>query len=234
MSGGARTILVTGGTGALGSAITERLMEQGHRVAVTWVMEAEAERLAGNVGASLKLLRADVTDEGSISDALSQVRRDLGPIDGLVHLVGAWAGGSLTHEHPVEQWQRMIELNLTSAFLCCRAVLPEMIERDHGRIVLVSSRTAHTDRAGQVGYAVAKAGVEVLAQTISEETRAYNVTANVVAPSTMDTPANRRAMPDADPDAWVTLDDVSASICFLVNEPAGAIRGATLPLYGGV
>lgn len=131
-------------------------------------------------------------------------------------------------------WDRMLEINLTSAFLCSRAVLPEMIERGRGRIVLVSSRTAHVDRAGQVGYAVAKAGVEVLAQTISEETRAHDVTANVVAPSTIDTPANRHAMPDADYDAWVSLDDVAGSISFLLNEPGGAIRGTTLPIYGAV
>jgi NAD(P)-dependent dehydrogenase (short-subunit alcohol dehydrogenase family) len=109
-----------------------------------------------------------------------------------------------------------------------------MIARDRGRIVLVSSRTARSDRSGQVGYAVAKAGVEVLAQTIAEETRAHNVTANVIAPSTIDTPANRRAIPDGDFDSWVTLDDIAASISFLINEAAGAIRGATLPLYGGV
>ena len=87
---------------------------------------------------------------------------------------------------------------------------------------------------GQVGYAVAKAGIEVLAQTVAEETRAYNVTANVIAPSTIDTPGNRRAMPDADFSSWVSLEDVAGSISFLVNEPGGAIRGATLPLYGGV
>ena len=100
--------------------------------------------------------------------------------------------------------------------------------------MLVSSRTAHADRAGQVGYAVAKAGLEVLAQTIAEEHRGHNVTANVIAPSTIDTPGNRLAMPKADFSSWVSLEDVASSISFLVNDPAGAIRGATLPIYGGV
>jgi len=232
--GATKTVLVTGGTGALGGAVTKRLVEEGHRVAVTWVVEAEAEQLTDRVGTPFMAVRADVTDPSSLEDAIASVREHLGPVEALIHLVGAWAGGATTHHHTLDLWHRMLELNLTSAFLCCRAVLPEMIERDNGRIVLVSSRTARHDRGGQVGYAVAKAGAEVLAATIAEETRAHNVTANVVAPSTIDTIANRRAMPDADFDSWVALDDVAASISYLINEEAGAIRGAVLPLYGGV
>ena len=228
------TVLVTGGTGALGSAVTRRLLDDGHRAAVTWVVESEAARVAEELGDSVLAVRADVTDETSIAEAVAQVRAELGPIDALVHLVGAWAGGALTHEHSRDQWERMIELNLTSAFLTARAVLPEMIERNTGRIVFVSTRTARIERAGQVAYAVAKAGVEVLAQTIAEETRSYEVTANAVAPSTLDTPANRRVMPDADTSRWVSVEDVAAAISFLVSEPAGPLRGATLPLYGGV
>lgn len=228
------TVLVTGGTGALGTAVTQRLLEDGHRVAVTWVVEGEANRLTDRVNASFMPVHADVTDPESIDDAFRQVRSHLGPIDGLVHLVGAWTGGTPVHEHEPDDWDRMLEVNLTSAFLCGRAVLPEMIERGAGRIVFVSSRTAHFDRAGQVGYAVAKAGVEVLAQTISEETRAHDVTANVVAPSTIDTAANRRSMPDADYGAWVSVEDVASSISFLLNDSGATIRGATLPLYGGI
>jgi NAD(P)-dependent dehydrogenase (short-subunit alcohol dehydrogenase family) len=229
-----KTIVVTGGTGALGSAVTESLLAEGHRVAATWIVEADAERLAERSDPSFLAVRADVTDPASIDRALEDVRSKLGPIDGLVHLVGAWAGGMPAHQHPVERWDAMLELNLTSAFLSCRAVLPDMIERNHGRIVLVSSRTAHADRSGQIGYAVAKAGVEVVAQTIAEETRDHDVTANVIAPSTLDTPANRAAMPDARTDAWVTLDEVAAAISFLVGDSAGALRGAVLPVYGGV
>lgn len=228
------TILVTGGTGSLGTAVTQRLLAEGHHVAVTWVVEADAVQLSERVTSSFMRVQADVTDAASIHHALQQVRSHLGPIEGLAHLVGAWKGGTPTHKHDPADWDRMLQVNLTSAFLCSRAVLPEMIERGRGRIVFVSGRAAHMDRAGQVGYAVAKAGVEVLAQTISEETRAHDVTANVVAPSTIDTPANRAAMPDADHDAWVSLEDVAGSISFLLNEPGGAIRGATLPLYGAV
>ena len=229
----ARTILVTGGTGALGTPVTRRLLEEGHHVVVTR-LEAEEAQVTHEVSSSLMSIRADVTDPTSIQEAVDHARSHFGPIDGLVHLVGAWIGGATTHQHAVADWNRMLDVNLTSTFLCSRAVLPEMIERDQGRIVFVSSRTAHVARAGQVGYAVAKAGVEVLAQTIAEETRAYNVTANVIAPSTIDTPGNRRSMPNANFSSWVSLNDVAASISFLINESRAAIRGATLPIYGGV
>jgi NAD(P)-dependent dehydrogenase (short-subunit alcohol dehydrogenase family) len=231
-----RTVLITGGTGALGTAVTSRFLEDGYRVATTWVVRAEADALEeslGPLGEDRRLLvETDVTDAESIAAAASRIAQDLGPVDVLVHLVGAWKGGEHVHEHSVESWDRMMELNLKSAFLCCRAVLPSMLERGWGRIVLVSSRTARQGRSGQAGYAVAKAGVAILAETIAEETRGTSVTANVIAPSTLDTPANRRAMPDADPGRWVSPGDVAASIAYLASEEAGQLRGAWLPVYG--
>lgn len=229
------SVLVTGGTGALGTAVTIRLLNEGYRVAATWVHEQEVARLIEEAGnPDLICVNADVTDPLSIDEAIRETEVRQGPIAGLVHLVGAWSGGSLTHDHSLETWNEMLDLNLTSAFLCCRAVLPGMIERDRGRMVLVSSRTAEQERSGQVGYAVAKAGLQVLAETIVEENRLANVTANVVAPSTLDTPSNREAMPSADIGGWVSVDDVAACIAFLVSDAAGAIRGARVPIYGGV
>lgn len=231
-----RTILVTGGTGALGAAVTERLLADEHRVAVTWVVKEEAEELRASVGATedLFLVETDVTDPASIAASLEDVHSTFGPVEALVHLVGAWKGGAPVQDTPLGVWDRMIGLNLTSAMLCCRAVLPSMRERAWGRIVLVSSRTAREDRSGQAAYAIAKAGVAVLAETIAEENRGLDLTANVIAPSTLDTPANRKAMPDADFGSWVPTEDVGATISFLVSEPAGQLRGAWLPVYGGV
>jgi NAD(P)-dependent dehydrogenase (short-subunit alcohol dehydrogenase family) len=230
----ARTILLTGSTGALGTAVIRRLLDDGHQVAATWFDESEATKLAGLANAALFAVQADVTDPASIHTAVDRARDQLGPIDGLVHLVGAWMGGSPTERHSLNDWNRMLEINLTSAFLCCRAVLPEMRGRDRGRIVLVSSRVAQLGRSGQAAYAASKAGVEILAQTIAEENKSCDVTANVIAPSIMDTPANRRALPDADTRAWVSVEEVAAAIAFLVSDAAGALRGARLPVYGGV
>lgn len=229
-----RTVLVTGGTGALGEAVTKHLVGAGHRVAATWIVKEEAEAMRDRIGDPERLMlpETDVSDPASIAAGVEEIETELGPVDALVHLVGGWKGGESMHEHTVETWDRMIGLNLRCAFLCCRAVLPSMRQRGWGRIVLVSSRTARRDRAGQAGYAVAKAGVAVLAETIAEENRGLDVTANVIAPSTLDTPANRSSMPEADFDAWVSPEDAAATIAFLTSQEAGELRGAWLPVYG--
>ncbi|MDQ3982488.1 MAG: SDR family oxidoreductase [Actinomycetota bacterium] len=229
-----RTVLVTGGTGALGAAVTTRLLDDGHRVAATWVIKEEAEALRKQVGHDDRLVlpETDVTDPASIAATIDEVGAAFGTVEALVHLVGAWRGGEPVHEHTIETWDRMLDLNLRSAFLCCRAVLPAMRDRNWGRIVLVSSRTARERRSGQAGYAVAKAGIGVLAETIAEETTGFDVTANVIAPSTLDTPANRAAMPDADFGSWVPPRDVAATVSFLTSQEAGQLRGAWLPAFG--
>lgn len=232
-----RTVLVTGATGGLGEAVTRRFLEDGHRVAATWRSEAARITLADALGdhaRDLAFVRADVTDPDSVGSALAEVAARHGPVDVLVHLVGGWRGGEDVAGHSLETWDAMLTLNLRSAFVCCRAVLPGMLERDWGRIVLVSSRTALRGRSGQAAYAIAKSGVGVLAETISEETRGTRVTANSVVPSIIDTPQNRSSMTNADPSRWVPPEDAARAIAFLASEAAGQLRGAWLPLYGSV
>ncbi|HEX2236541.1 MAG TPA: SDR family NAD(P)-dependent oxidoreductase [Actinomycetota bacterium] len=230
-----RCVLVTGATGALGTAVTRRFLGAGDNVVASWRREPEAERLAadlGGTGRSLALVRADVTDPASVAALADEAAAAFGPVGVLVHLVGGWRGGEPVHEHSLETWDGVLSLNLRSAFLCCRALLPGMRAAGWGRVVLVSSRTARRGRAGQAAYAVAKAGVAVLAEAIAEETRGMNVTANSIEPSTLDTPANRAAMPNADPSRWVPVEDAAAAIAFLASEEAGQLRGARLPVHG--
>ena len=229
-----RTVLVTGGTGALGTAVTQRLLREGYRVAATWREKEEAEALRDHIGDTerLLLLETDVTHPASVDATVEDIAGTYGPIDILVHLVGAWKGDEKVHELSMDTWDRMHELNLRSAVICCRAVLPSMRSRGWGRLVLVSSRTAHWGRSGQSAYAVAKAGVALLAEAIAEENRGLDVTANVIAPSILDTAANRAAMPDADFSAWVPVEDAAASISFLASDAAGRLQGAWLPVYG--
>ncbi|MGH2776739.1 MAG: SDR family oxidoreductase [Actinomycetota bacterium] len=230
-----RRILLTGGTGALGHVVTKRLLQAGHKVATTWRVEHEREHLISDLDPrddQLLFVAADATDPASVDSAIDEVAAQLGGIDALVHLVGSWKGGEEVHEHSFETWKRMIEINLTSGFLCCRAALPWMRKGGWGRIVLVSARTARFDRTGQAAYAIAKAGVGLLAEVISEENRSFGVTANAIAPSILDTPANRAAMPEADHSAWVPPDDVAAAIEFLCSEEAGHLQGAWLPMTG--
>ncbi|HKA92221.1 MAG TPA: SDR family NAD(P)-dependent oxidoreductase, partial [Acidimicrobiia bacterium] len=205
--------------------------------AVTCRRDAEVDALRaglGDLGANLAVIAADVTDEESVDAALAQFHSRLGSVEALVHLVGAWHGGEPVQEQSLETWRGVTDLNLTSAFLCAHAVLPEMIDGGWGRLVMVSSRTAREGRNGQSAYAVAKEGVATLAEVIADECCGTGVTANTMAPSVLDTPANRRSMPSADFTRWVQPDVAAAMVAFLVSEEAGTLRGAWLPVFGAV
>jgi NAD(P)-dependent dehydrogenase (short-subunit alcohol dehydrogenase family) len=141
-------------------------------------------------------------------------------------------GGKPIQDHSPDEWDRVLDLNLRSAFLCCRAVMPHMRKQGWGRIVLVSARAARQGREGQGVYAVAKSGVSTLAEAIAEENRDQDVTANVVAPAALGTPANRAAVPSSDHADLVSLDVVTEMIAFLASEEAGSLRGAWLPAFG--
>jgi NAD(P)-dependent dehydrogenase (short-subunit alcohol dehydrogenase family) len=231
-----RRILVTGGTGALGTAVTRRFLDGGHRVAVSWIVEAEADRTRRELAgfADLALVRADATKEEDARAMVGEVEDSLGGVDALVHLVGMWRGGAPLHEVDDPTWDLVMDVNLRTAFNCARAVLPGMLARDWGRLVFVSSRTAHHGQKDQVPYAVAKAGVAALAEALADETRGTGVTSNAVSPSIIDTAPNRAAFPESDHGRWVRPDDLAATISFLVSDAGAAITGATLPVHGGV
>jgi len=221
----------------LGTAVTRRMLEDGCQVAVTCRNDGQVRELRdalGDLDAAPVVIEADVTDEDSFGGALAEFHRQLGSVEALVHLVGAWHGGELVQDQSSETWRRVTDLNLTSAFLTSHAVLPEMLDGGWGRLVMVSSRTAREGRNGQSAYAVAKEGVATLAEVIADECCGTGVTANTIAPSVLDTPANRRAMPSADFTRWVQPDVAAAMVAFLVSEEAGTLRGAWLPVFGSV
>lgn len=231
-----RRVLVTGGTGALGTTVTRRFLDDGHEVAVPWVVEDEADRLRHDLAGfgDLLLVRADLAQPDDVGRMLGEVENELGPVDALVHLVGMWRGGVGLHETDDATWDLVMDVNLRTAFNCARAVLPGMLERGWGRLVFVSSRTAHRGGANQVPYAVSKAAVAALAEALADETRGTGVTANAVSPSVIDTPANRRAFPDSDHRRWVTPGQLAAAIAFLTSDEAAAVTGAVVPVAGGV
>jgi NAD(P)-dependent dehydrogenase (short-subunit alcohol dehydrogenase family) len=229
-----RSVLITGATGTLGTAVTRRFRELGHDVvaASSGHSTHAPEQSPHESSARLHFLQADVTDPDSVSTLVAEAVDALGTIDVLVHLVGGWAGGKPIQDHSPAEWDRVLNLNLRSAFLCCRAVIPHMRKQGWGRVVLVSARAARQDREGQGVYAVAKLGVSTLAEAIAEENRDQNITANVVAPAALDTLANRAAMPGSDRADLVPPDVVAEMIAFLASEEAGLLRGAWLPAFG--
>jgi NAD(P)-dependent dehydrogenase (short-subunit alcohol dehydrogenase family) len=229
-----RSVLITGATGTLGTAVTQRFLDLGHDVVAA--SSGRSGRAPGQSrdesAARLHLLRADVTEPDSVPTLVAETVDALGTIDVLVHLVGGWVGGKPIQDHSPAEWDRVLNLNLRSAFLCSRAVIPHMRGHGWGRIVLVSARAARQGREGQSVYAVAKSGVSILAEAIAEENRDKDVTANVVAPAALDTPANRAAAPSPDHSDLVPPDVVAEMIAFLASKQAGLLRGAWLPAFG--
>ncbi len=227
-----RVAIVTGGTGALGQAVTAALLDAGAAgVAIPYAVPEERAaleaRLPSERRARLLALAADVTDEGAMGKFVTATRERFGRVDGLVNAVGGFAGGDLVST-PLAEWERMMRLNLTSAVIACRAVLPGMIAAGGGRIVNIASRAVVPPQGGFIAYTVSKAAVITLTQALAQEVRPSGITVNAVLPSTMDTPANRRAMPDADRSGWVRTEDVAAVVAFLLSARAVAVTGASL------
>ena len=228
-----RVAVVTGGTGALGQAVTMRLLADGASVAVPYAVEEERARLTQRVAAAdsqrLILQAADVIDLKAMTAFAESVLAARGKIDILVAGVGGFAGGSLL-ETDLETWKRMLDLNLTSAFSVAKAVLPAMVRARYGRVVVVASRAVVPPGAGFIAYTVAKAGAIAFTQALSQETRDHGITVNAVLPSTMDTPANRAAMPDSDRKGWVPVEAVADAIAVLAREASAHITGTLLAI----
>lgn len=225
--------LVTGGTGALGRAVTLRLLAEGAVVAIPYAVEAERDGLRDRVAPAdrprLVTEPVDATDLAAMTAFAERMVATCGTIDALVAAVGGFAGGALL-ETDAAGWKRMLDLNLTSAFAAARAVLPHMARAGYGRVVLVASRAVVPPAAGFIAYTVAKAGVIAFAQALAQEMRGRGVTVNAVLPSTMDTPANRAAMPDSDRRGWVPVEAVADAIAMLVRPESGHITGTLLAI----
>ena len=226
-----RVALITGGTGALGGAVALAALEAGETAVVTYRDARDRDALIARAPASardrLDPVQADVTDGESVRRLVEQVTARHRRLDVLVNAVGGFAGGDLL-ETDERAWDSMLTLNLRSTFLCCRTVLPVMVGAGRGRIVNVASRSVVPPTGGFVAYTVAKSGVIALTQALAQEVRKRGVTVNAVLPSTMDTEANRRAMPTADRSGWVPPESVARAIMFLASDAAADVTGTLL------
>lgn len=227
MPGIGKTVLITGASGGLGSVVTRAFVEAGHRVA-----GISRERMEFR-HPGFAAFPAEIDSRAGAEAAVSAVRERMGRIDALVHLIGAFAGGTPLTETSDAVLDRMLNANLWPFFHMARALLPAMQEQGHGTILAIGSRAAVEPQAGLSAYAASKAALVSLVQTVAQEGRAFGVSANAVLPGTMDTPANRAAMPTADPGAWVRPEQVAALLLHLVSNEASQISGAVIPIYGG-
>ncbi len=223
-----KVAIITGGTGALGQAVTLTFLDAGATVTVTYRAAAERDALVGRLPAEARdrfhAVAADVTDAASVTRLVAEVTARHRQLDVLVNVVGGFVGGDLlSTDEPA--WDRMMTLNVKSAYLCCRAALPAMIAAGGGRIVNVGSRSVVPPAGGFIAYTVSKSAVITLTQALAHEARARHVTVNAVLPGTMDTEANRRAMPKADFATWVKPEAVAQAILFLASDAAAAVTG---------
>lgn len=225
------TVIVTGGTGALGRAVVKSFLARGDRVVVPWIVLREKDEVQAMWRRELEssavvLVEADVAEQSGAE----KVAKAAPPAAALVNLVGGFGGGSPVWESELELWDRMYRMNVRTAVAMARAVLPGMLARQQGAIVNIASRAALDRPAGICAYSAAKAAVMVLTETLQKEAGPHGVRVNAVVPTTIDTPANRAAMPDADFKAWTTPDEIAQVIVWLCSKEASAVRGGLIPV----
>jgi NAD(P)-dependent dehydrogenase (short-subunit alcohol dehydrogenase family) len=227
----AASALITGGTGGLGAAVTRAFLDGGWRVVVPVYDEAERERVPAHE--RLVLEPADLLDPDSVQTVAAIAAGDeAAPLRAVVNLVGGFAAGERVHATPVEDFEAQLRLNLRPTYLVCQATLEHLQAAGGGAIVCVSSRVALRPFAGAAGYVVGKAAVLAFVDALAEEYRRDDIRVNAILPSVIDTPANRRSMPDADHSRWVAPEQIAAVVSFLCEDGSKAISGAHVPVYG--
>lgn len=230
-----RVAVITGGTGALGAAATLDLLASGARTAVTYRSEGEWAALESRAAGQRENLwgaKVELTDAAAVGHFIRAVVERWQHIDFLLCIAGGFAAGR-TYETEEETWDRMFDLNLKSVYTALRGVVPVMIGQNFGRIVTVSSGAIlRGGGAGIAAYALAKGAVRELTEILAEELKDYDIRAHSVLPGTMDTEANRRAMPHADFSRWVKTEDVARVIHFLLGDHAHAVRSVAVPVLG--
>ena len=230
-----RVAIVTGGSGALGRAVTATLIKEGARVAVPYIVDGEVpllEQAVGSGKAQLLITKADVGVESEVSRLIKQVEERMGQIHILINLVGGFWGGVSVAETKLADWQAMFDVNLKPTFLCCRAVIPAMRKNKWGRIVSVTSRTGLTGAGDFAAYAVAKGAVATFTISLAEELLGDDILVNAIAPSTIDTEANRKAMPNAKHERWVKPENIARTIAYLCSDSCSVTSGSIVPVYG--
>jgi NAD(P)-dependent dehydrogenase (short-subunit alcohol dehydrogenase family) len=224
-----RHVVVTGGAGALGTAVVGALVDAGALCHVPCLDEAEAARfrLRGHKQVTLTVT-GDLADEA----AIERLYHGLAPLWASIHIAGGFAAASL-RDTAAAAIRRQIDMNLVSCMLCCRAAVQAMTAGG-GRIVNVAARAGLEWRsgAGMVAYTASKAAVAAMTVALAEEVARDGILVNAVAPSIMDTPVNRQAMPKADFALWPKVEDVAATILFLASPDNRVTRGAIVPVYG--
>jgi NAD(P)-dependent dehydrogenase (short-subunit alcohol dehydrogenase family) len=226
-------VMVTGASGNLGFATARAFQQRGDKTVLVDRSPDRLTRAFPDIGKEHLLAGGmDLTSPEAMSRLVSDVVNRFGRIDVLVNTVGAWRGGKPVHEASLDDWDFLFEANLRTTLVTCRAVAPRMIEQRFGRIINVASRDALKGSAGYAAYNASKSAVIRLTESLADELKAFGITANCILPSTIDTPQNRAALPDADFSKWVDSAALADVILFLASDAGRAVTGAALPVFG--
>ncbi|SDS90386.1 NAD(P)-dependent dehydrogenase, short-chain alcohol dehydrogenase family [Halopseudomonas litoralis] len=226
-----RAVIVTGGFGVLGSALTRLLLERGAQVAALDLNEVPASLVA--TADFLPLGKVNLTETTSAEQAMTRVVDTFGHIDAVVNVAGGFAWETF-ESGSLDTWDRLYQMNVRTAIVSTKAALPHILSAGNGRVVNVSALAANKAGPGVSAYAASKAGVARFTESLAEELKQRDVTVNAVMPSIIDTPTNRADMPDQDFTAWVTPEALSVVIAFLLSAEGQVITGACLPVSGRV
>jgi NAD(P)-dependent dehydrogenase (short-subunit alcohol dehydrogenase family) len=230
-----QVILVAGGTGGLGRAVSLALLEEDAKVVVTYRNEDEFAALKTAAGTNVSALegqRVDVTEEAAARQLVAAVLAEHNRLDAMVNTVGGYTGGANLWESDTGVFERMLALNFRSGLMLSRAVIPWMLEKRRGAIVNVASKAAVDHAGGAAAYAASKAAAVAMMDSLADDLKGSGVRVNSVLPSIIDTEANRKAMPKADFAKWPKPEDIARVILFLCSDDAKVIHGAAIPVYG--
>ena len=229
-----KSVLMTGGTGALGQIVARLFLAEGCSVATSYLFEDEKKRMDPELVKSILIVRADVTHDEDVAALFHTVGSKFGKIDILINIVGGFLPRTETRDVKTKDWDHMININLRSTFLCSREFLRKLEREAYGRIINIAAMPALRPVAGRGPYAVSKAGVVTLTQVLGEELKGTNVTANAIAPSILRTQANVDSMPSEDHSKWVAPEEIAKLMLHLCSEDSRSINGVTIPVFGGV
>lgn len=235
MSDEPRVACVAGASGSVGSEISRRLLEIGWRVALLYRSAGHESRLRKQFAAfgdRAMPVQVDAADSHRVQQVMQHIEAEWGALHVLVNAIGGWLGGKRLHEHTTEELNRMLDMDLRPAFHLMQAALPVMLRQKRGKIIHFVSLTPLYDGAMSAVYAASKAGVIALTRAAAREYRADGIQVYALAPGTIDTEKNRRAMPDADRSKWVPVRELVETVLFLA-EGGNALSGTVFEFRGG-
>lgn len=230
-----KVVLVAGGTGGLGRAVSLAFLSEGATVVVPWYVETEFTALrsaAGDRASALEGHALDITNEAAVGRFVDDLPARHARIDAVVNTIGGYAGGIKLWEMETRTLETQLSLNLRAGFVLARALMPAMVKQGHGSFVNVASKAAVDHAAGATAYAASKAAAVAMMDCLAADAKGTGVRVNSILPSIIDTPANRKAMPGADFDAWPKAEDIAKVILFLSSDAAVTVHGAAVPVYG--